>query len=142
MLEGDLRADLHKGATNGDGQTDRAPRDPLRRRRRHRGFRSIDHREFSGDDPLASRNHRTLDTAGRLHTSEGLMDELKKVARVIAKRLPGSPHETLLVLDGTSEHLRKYNPQLFYRLCYRPFGSAPPALKSPVMSDDDAGRIN
>ena len=42
-----------------------------------------------------------IDTAGRLHTSGGLMDELKKVARVIAKRLPGAPHETLLVLDGT-----------------------------------------
>jgi fused signal recognition particle receptor len=42
-----------------------------------------------------------VDTAGRLHTSAGLMDELKKVARVIAKRLPGAPHETLLVLDGT-----------------------------------------
>ncbi len=42
-----------------------------------------------------------VDTAGRLHTSEGLMHELKKVARVIAKRLPGAPHETLLVLDGT-----------------------------------------
>jgi fused signal recognition particle receptor len=42
-----------------------------------------------------------IDTAGRLHTSEGLMDELKKVARVVAKRLPGAPHETLLVLDGT-----------------------------------------
>jgi fused signal recognition particle receptor len=42
-----------------------------------------------------------VDTAGRLHTSEGLMEELKKVARVITKRLPGAPHETLLVLDGT-----------------------------------------
>lgn len=42
-----------------------------------------------------------IDTAGRLHTSEGLMDELRKVARVVAKRLPGAPHETLLVLDGT-----------------------------------------
>jgi fused signal recognition particle receptor len=42
-----------------------------------------------------------VDTAGRLHTSDGLMDELKKVARVITKRLPGAPHETLLVLDGT-----------------------------------------
>ena len=42
-----------------------------------------------------------VDTAGRLHTSEGLMDELKKVSRVITKRLPGAPHETLLVLDGT-----------------------------------------
>jgi fused signal recognition particle receptor len=42
-----------------------------------------------------------IDTAGRLHTSEGLMEELRKVARVIAKRLPGAPHESLLVLDGT-----------------------------------------
>lgn len=42
-----------------------------------------------------------VDTAGRLHTSEGLMTELRKVARVIGKRLPGAPHETLLVLDGT-----------------------------------------
>ena len=42
-----------------------------------------------------------IDTAGRLHTSGGLMEELKKVARVIAKRLPGAPHESLLVLDGT-----------------------------------------
>ncbi len=42
-----------------------------------------------------------IDTAGRLHTSDGLMDELRKVARVIAKRMPGAPHESLLVLDGT-----------------------------------------
>ena len=42
-----------------------------------------------------------IDTAGRLHTSDALMDELRKVARVIAKRLPGAPHESLLVLDGT-----------------------------------------
>jgi fused signal recognition particle receptor len=42
-----------------------------------------------------------IDTAGRLHTQEGLMDELRKVARVIARRAPGAPHETLLVLDGT-----------------------------------------
>ena len=42
-----------------------------------------------------------IDTAGRLHTSEGLMTELKKVARVITKRLPSAPHETLLVLDAT-----------------------------------------
>jgi fused signal recognition particle receptor len=42
-----------------------------------------------------------IDTAGRLHTSSGLMEELKKVARVTAKRLPGAPHESLLVLDGT-----------------------------------------
>lgn len=42
-----------------------------------------------------------VDTAGRLHTSGGLMDEMKKVHRVIGKRLEGAPHETLLVLDGT-----------------------------------------
>jgi fused signal recognition particle receptor len=42
-----------------------------------------------------------VDTAGRLHTSTALMDEMRKVARVIAKRLPGAPHESLLVLDGT-----------------------------------------
>lgn len=42
-----------------------------------------------------------IDTAGRLHTSDSLMDELKKVVRVIKKRRPDAPHETLLVLDGT-----------------------------------------
>jgi fused signal recognition particle receptor len=42
-----------------------------------------------------------VDTAGRLHTQEGLMEELRKVARVIARKIPGAPHETLLVLDGT-----------------------------------------
>ena len=42
-----------------------------------------------------------IDTAGRLHTSDDLMEELRKVARVIARRLPGAPHESLLVLDGT-----------------------------------------
>jgi fused signal recognition particle receptor len=42
-----------------------------------------------------------VDTAGRLHTSSGLMEELRKVARVVSKRLPGAPHESLLVLDGT-----------------------------------------
>jgi fused signal recognition particle receptor len=42
-----------------------------------------------------------IDTAGRLHTQEGLMAELQKVARVVARKIPGAPHETLLVLDGT-----------------------------------------
>jgi fused signal recognition particle receptor len=41
------------------------------------------------------------DTAGRLHTKANLMEELKKVRRVIDKALPGAPHEVLLVLDGT-----------------------------------------
>ena len=42
-----------------------------------------------------------VDTAGRLHTSDSLMDELRKIARVLGKRIPDAPHETLLVLDGT-----------------------------------------
>ncbi len=42
-----------------------------------------------------------IDTAGRLHTSDALMDELRKVHRVVGKRLEGAPHEALLVLDGT-----------------------------------------
>jgi fused signal recognition particle receptor len=41
------------------------------------------------------------DTAGRLHTQTHLMDELKKVKRVLARLDPGAPHEVLLVLDGT-----------------------------------------
>ncbi len=43
-----------------------------------------------------------VDTAGRLHTQRNLMEELDKVRRVIGKRLPGAPHETWLVLDGTN----------------------------------------
>lgn len=42
-----------------------------------------------------------IDTAGRLHTSDSLMEELRKIARVIDKRMPGAPHESLLVLDAT-----------------------------------------
>jgi fused signal recognition particle receptor len=43
-----------------------------------------------------------IDTAGRLHTKTNLMEELKKVMRVIERRTPGAPHETLLVLDATT----------------------------------------
>jgi fused signal recognition particle receptor len=43
-----------------------------------------------------------IDTAGRLHNKAHLMQELSKVRRVIEKELPGAPHETLLVLDGTT----------------------------------------
>lgn len=42
------------------------------------------------------------DTAGRLHTKANLMEELKKVKRVMEKALPGAPHEVLLVLDSTN----------------------------------------
>jgi fused signal recognition particle receptor len=43
-----------------------------------------------------------LDTAGRLHTKLPLMDELKKVKRVVDKACPGAPHDVLLVLDATN----------------------------------------
>ena len=43
-----------------------------------------------------------IDTAGRLATQDHLMEELKKVKRVIGKALPGAPHQTLLVLDGNT----------------------------------------
>ncbi|MGI8546294.1 MAG: signal recognition particle-docking protein FtsY, partial [Gemmatimonadaceae bacterium] len=58
-------------------------------------YKAIDAGIERGDDVVI------VDTAGRLHTSAGLMEELRKINRVIAKRLPGAPHETLLVLDGT-----------------------------------------
>jgi fused signal recognition particle receptor len=58
---------------------------------------------FDAIDAAISRGVDTVivDTAGRLHTQEGLMEELRKINRVIGRRLPGAPHETLLILDGT-----------------------------------------
>jgi len=43
-----------------------------------------------------------IDTAGRLHTKQNLMEEMKKMHRVLQKRLPAAPHEVLLVLDATT----------------------------------------
>lgn len=43
-----------------------------------------------------------LDTAGRLHTKVNLMEELKKIRRIVDREIPGAPHETLLVLDATT----------------------------------------
>ena len=58
---------------------------------------------FETVDAAVARNADVaiIDTAGRLHTSGALLDEMRKIHRVIGKRLPGAPHETLLVLDGT-----------------------------------------
>lgn len=58
-------------------------------------FDAIDAAQARGTDVLL------IDTAGRLHTNRGLMEELRKVDRVVRKRLAGAPHETLLVLDAT-----------------------------------------
>lgn len=71
-------------------------------------------KQKSGSDPSsvvfdaieASRARGTdmilIDTAGRLHTKVNLMEELKKIQRVIQKKMPGAPHEILLVLDATT----------------------------------------
>lgn len=58
-------------------------------------FDALDAAEARGIDVVL------VDTAGRLHTQTGLMDELKKVRRVIARRVEGAPHEALIVLDAT-----------------------------------------
>jgi fused signal recognition particle receptor len=79
----------------------------------------------SGSDPAAvafdavsagvSRGRRVVivDTAGRLHTQEHLMEELSKVRRVIAQRLPGAPHETLLTIDATTGQNGMQQARLF-----------------------------
>ena len=59
---------------------------------------------FDAADAAVSRgvDHLIIDTAGRLHTKVNLMEELKKIQRVVDKRIPGAPHEVLLVLDATT----------------------------------------
>jgi fused signal recognition particle receptor len=59
-------------------------------------FDAIDAAQARGKDVVV------VDTAGRLHTQSNLMQELAKVRRVIEQRLPGAPHETLLVVDATT----------------------------------------
>ena len=54
-----------------------------------------------------------IDTAGRLHTKANLMDELKKIQRIMGRELPGAPHETLLVLDATTGQNALVQAQMF-----------------------------
>lgn len=54
-----------------------------------------------------------IDTAGRLHTQTNLMEELKKVRRIMGRELPGAPHETLLVLDATTGQNAISQAQMF-----------------------------
>ena len=56
-----------------------------------------------------------VDTAGRLHTQKNLMQELEKIRRVLDKRIPGAPHETLLVLDGTTGQNAVQQARLFHQ---------------------------
>lgn len=71
-------------------------------------------RQATGSDPAAVAfdaveaalargvDYLVVDTAGRLHTQNNLMKELDKIKRVIEKRIPSAPHETILVLDATT----------------------------------------
>ncbi|MBF0339114.1 MAG: signal recognition particle-docking protein FtsY [Nitrospirae bacterium] len=54
-----------------------------------------------------------VDTAGRLHTKSPLMDELKKIKKVIGKAVPGAPHETLLVVDATTGQNALHQARIF-----------------------------
>jgi fused signal recognition particle receptor len=56
-----------------------------------------------------------IDTAGRLHTKRNLMDELKKISRVIGKKLPGAPHQVWLVLDATTGQNAISQTEIFNR---------------------------
>ena len=88
------------------------------------GIPVIKHRE--GADPgavafdaVSAAKARTIDvlivdTAGRLHTKSNLMEELKKVRRILARELPGAPHETLLVLDGSTGQNALVQAKMFH----------------------------
>ncbi len=82
-------------------------------------------RQESGSDPAAvafdavkaaiarKTDVLILDTAGRLHTKVNLMEELKKIRRVLDRELPGAPHETLLVIDATTGQNALVQARLF-----------------------------
>jgi fused signal recognition particle receptor len=55
-----------------------------------------------------------VDTAGRLHTKSNLMEELKKVRRILSRELPGAPHETLLILDGNTGQNALVQAKMFH----------------------------
>jgi len=59
-------------------------------------YEALDKARSQGYDPVF------IDTAGRLHTKTNLMEELKKIKRVLAKNHPGSPHRSILVVDATT----------------------------------------
>jgi fused signal recognition particle receptor len=71
-------------------------------------FDAIEAAEARGRDVVI------VDTAGRLHTQTNLMEELAKIRRVIERRLPGAPHETLLVIDATTGQNGVQQARLFH----------------------------
>ena len=83
-------------------------------------------------EPL-SRNIDVLivDTAGRLHTQDHLMRELEKIKRVIKKRIPGAPHEALLVLDATNGQNAIRQAEDFAKISAAPASSSPSSTAPP-----------
>jgi fused signal recognition particle receptor len=71
---------------------------------------------FDGLAAAAARGVDTVyvDTAGRLHTKVNLMEELKKIHRTAAKKIPGAPHEVLLILDATTGQNALNQARLFH----------------------------
>ena len=55
-----------------------------------------------------------IDTAGRLHTKDNLMEELKKIKRTLSKQIEGTPHETIIVLDGTTGQNAMTQAKIFH----------------------------
>jgi fused signal recognition particle receptor len=55
-----------------------------------------------------------IDTAGRLHTKDNLMEELKKIKRTLSKQITDTPHETLIVLDGTTGQNAMTQAKIFH----------------------------
>ncbi|MGE5675094.1 MAG: signal recognition particle-docking protein FtsY [Mycobacterium leprae] len=70
-------------------------------------FDGIKHARESGADVLI------IDTAGRLHNKANLMEELRKIHKVIQREIPDAPHETLLVLDATTGQNAVQQTKLF-----------------------------
>ncbi|MBU1169239.1 MAG: signal recognition particle-docking protein FtsY [Proteobacteria bacterium] len=70
---------------------------------------------YDGMDAALSRNVDIviIDTAGRLHTKINLMEELKKIRRTVASKMPDAPHETLMVVDGTTGQNALQQAKLF-----------------------------
>ena len=71
-------------------------------------FDALRHARAAGHDVVI------IDTAGRLHTKEGLMRELEKIGRVVRKQIDDGPHETLLVLDATTGQNSISQAKLFH----------------------------
>jgi len=85
-------------------------------------------KQKTGSDPAAvafdavqaakarERDYVIIDTAGRLHTQENLMQELGKIKRAVAKVIPDAPHEVLLVLDATTGQNAVRQAHLFHEV--------------------------